>query len=279
MAYNDNEVKEKMNIIKEHFKSIHEMIDTIESRETNKVMTKDDKASHTGSYDFTKTHSYEESKELYRNGYVEILDKIKAGMLKNMKNNSVVNRRQVTTNVIGYAPHVPNAILGLPNSMIMTKSQPQKARTLSICYCICQNAFTEADEFIKSGIAVLSVINSLELQGVRVKLRINFYSAREGKDVAFGTIDVKDYREHLDIQKLCFPIAHPSMFRRMGFGWLETCKGLKDEDWSYGYGKTMFDEDLINEYLLEKDEVYLNLNVTKRYNYDVDRIIESFNLK
>ena len=191
MAYNDNEVKEKMNIIKEHFKSIHEMIDTIESRETNKVMMKGDKASHTGSYDFTKTHSYEEAKELYRNGYVEILDKIKAGMVKNMKNNSVVNRRQVTTNVIGYAPHVPNAILGLPNSMIMTKSQAQKAKTLSICYCICQNASTEADEFIKSGIAVLSVINSLELQGVRVKLRINFIAQEKARTLHSEQLTLK----------------------------------------------------------------------------------------
>lgn len=269
-----------MKVIKEHFKSIHEMIYTIDRRENNEVMMRKHSSSRKGNmaYEFTKTHSYEEAIQLYQNGYTEILDKIKLGLKQKSQNNGVENRRRITTGVVGYAPHVPNVIMGLPNSMILTDARPQKTKTLSICYCICQNCGTDADEFIESGIAVLSVINYLEMQGIRVKLRINFYSATEGDEYAFGTIDVKDYREHLDLQKLCFPLAHPSMFRRIGFKWLETVEGLT-EDWDDGYGKTMFDEPIIKKHVLNKDEVYLNLNITKQYDYDVDMIIDSFNLK
>lgn len=267
-----------MNVIKEHFKSIDDMIRTIESRPNNRVM-RSENASRMGDYSFTKTHSYDEAKKLYQFGYTEVLDKIKIAMNQPIKANATINRRQVITNVIGYAPHVPNAILGLPNSMILTKSQPQKTKAMSICYCITENCETDSEEFIRSGIAILGVINSLELQGVRVKLRIVFYCAKEGEERAFGTVDIKDYREHLDLQKLCFPIAHPSMFRRIGFKWLETCQGLRNEEWAFGYGSQTRNEKEIEKYLLEKDEVFLNLSKTRSFDYDVNKIIDSFNLK
>lgn len=266
-----------MNIVKEHFKSIDEMIRTIESRPNNKIMRNED-SSRSNDYEFTKTHSYDEAKKLYQFGYKEILPQIKRAVGEQTSQMSFINRRQVTTNVIGYAPHVPNAILGLPNSMIATESKPQKTKTLSICYCITANCFTDKEEFVRSGIAILGVINSLELQGIRVKLRICFYCAREDDDRAFGTIDVKDYREHLDLQKLCFPVAHPSMFRRLGFKWLETVEGLK-ENWAYGYGSQFNDKQEIEKYLLDKDEIFVDLNYTKKYDYDVKEIIKNFNIK
>ena len=270
----------RMNVVKEHFKSIDEMIRTIESRPNNEVMRNEHSSQATSMdyYQFTKTHTYDEAKKLYSFGYKEILPKIKKGFGQEVRKTAMIERRQVTTNVVGYAPHAPNAILGLPNSMILTKSQPQKTKALSICYCITQNCGTDADEFVRSGIAVLGVINSLELHGVRVKLRIAFYCANEDNEYAFGTVDVKHYREHLDLQKLCFPLAHPSMFRRIGFKWLETCHGLKN-DWSCGYGSQLFDNNVIKKHLLEKDEVFLNLRITKKYDYDVSKIIDSLNLK
>lgn len=270
-----------MNVVKEHFNSINDMLQIIESRPNNSIM-RNENSSRKCTYSFTKTHTYEEAKKLYQFGYEEILSEIKAGLNQNIKHNATINRRQVTTNVIGYAPHVPNAILGLPNSMILTKTTPQKTKALSICYCVTENCGTESDEFIRSGIAVLSVINSLELQGVRVKLRIAFFCARNswGNDeLTFATVDLKDYREHLDLQKLCFPVAHPSMFRRFGFKWLETCQGLKENDWINGYGSQLNDDRLIKKHLLEEDEILLNLSKTRECDYDVDKIIESFNLK
>lgn len=270
-----------MKVIKEHFNSINDMLQIIESRPNNSVMRNEHSSCKNG-YDFTKTHTYEEAKELYQFGYEEILPKIKAGINQNIKQNATINRRQVTTNVIGYAPHVPNAILGLPNSMILTKTTPTKTKALSICYCITENCGTKSDEFVRSGIAALSVINSLELQGVRVKLRILFFCAKSNWDndeLTFATVDLKDYREHLDLQKLCFPVAHPSMFRRFGFKWLETCKEIQDNSWRVGYGSQLKDEGLIKKHLIEENEILLNLEKTRRFDYDVDKIIESFNLK
>lgn len=265
-------------IIKENFDSIHQMLSVIESRKNNKVMEYNNSSS-SGSYSFTLTYSYDEAHELFENGYTEILDEIKTGVSANVKKTQNVNRRTVRTNVIGYAPHVPNAILGLPNSMIMTEQQPQKIKTVSIVVGITQNCGTDAKEFVKSGIAALGVVNTLELRGYRVALKVAFFCAEADYERTFCTVKVKDYREHMDIQKLCFPLAHPSMFRRFGFKWLETSPDVKDNGWSGDYGHNFANRYYIEKNFLEENEFFINLDLTKELNYDVDKLIERMNLK
>ena len=266
------------NIVKEHFTSIHQMLNVINSRPNNDVMSGKNSSTE-GGESFTGTKNWEEANELFEHGYVEILDKIKAGVADGIKKTETVQKRRTSTGVVGYAAHVPNAIMGLPNSMIYTQSIPQKIKAISITYSICENCGTEAQEFIDSGIAVLNVINKLELNGCRVNLKIMFFNSEaSGNEYAFGTVDVKNFKEHMDLQKLCFPVAHPSMFRRFGFKWLETCKGLKQDGWSYGYGRMIHDEKVINNQLSE-NEYYIDLPTTRKYNYNVDEIIKSMNLK
>ena len=265
-------------IIKEHFDSVHQMLFVIESRNNNSVMSDKD-ASSTGSKSFTMTSSYKEAHELFENGYTDVLEKIKTGVAANLNKMQVENRRRVRTGVVGYVPHVPNAILGLPNAMILTDTQPQKVKTVSIVVGVTENCETDAKEFVKSGIAALSVVNTLELCGYRVALKVAFWCAESGNERAWGTISLKDYREHMDIQKLCFPLAHPSMFRRFGFKWLETCPEIQDSDWHWGYGHNLNDINFIQQKFLEDNEFYINLAVTKKCGYDPDKIIKKMNLK
>ena len=68
------------------------------------------------------------------------------------------------------------------------------------------------------------------------------------------------------------------MFRRLGFKWLETVEGLK-KDWAYGYGSQFNDKREIEKYLLDKDEIFVDLKYTKKYDYDVKEIIKNFNIK
>ena len=267
----------ELNIIKEHFNSINEMISVIESRQNNAIMA-NCHSSQTGDEDFTGTKSYEEAKELFRNGYTEILPQIKKGVAAEMKRTESRPRRYIENNVVGYAPNVPNAIMGLPNSMILTRSVPQKIKAVSLVIGITENAGTEAEEFIKSGIAALGVVNSLELKGYRVNLKVAFYVAYKDNDRAFATVNVKDYREHLDLQKLCFPLAHPSMFRRLGFKWLETVSGLKSSGWNFGYGRQFDDLDFIKKNYLADNEYFINLKLTRQNGYDPEKIIAALNI-
>lgn len=265
-----------MYITKEHFNSIHEMLNIIKKR-TNNPHMKDCDSSETGSKNFTGTKDFHEAENLFQYGYKDVLDKIKTGVAKSNVMRPE-NRRRVTTGTVGYAPHVPNAILGLPNSMIYTEKQTQKVKAISIIYDIGANCSMSTDEFIESGISVLNVINRLELQGVRVNLKIMFMCCEGSNEHCFVTVDVKDYREHMDIQKLCFPIAHPSMFRRFGFKWLETVPTMKTDGFQFGYGHHVGENDKELKKMIGENEFFLNLNITKKLGYNADKIIESMKI-
>ena len=269
--------KRKPNIIQEHFTSIHQMLNVINNRPNNSVMSGKD-SSTSGDKSFTGTRDWEEANDLFEHGYTEVLPQIKAGVVAGLRKTETIQKRRTSTGVVGYAAHVPNAIMGLPNSMIYTQATPQKIKAVSIVYNITQNCSVEAQEFIDSGIAVLNVINRLELNGYRVNLKILFFCATVDEEYSFGSVDVKDFKEHMDLQKLCFPVAHPSMFRRFGFKWLETCNGLT-RDWNFGYGRSIHNKTFIKENYLKDNEFYIDLPTTKEFKYDADKIIETMNLK
>lgn len=266
-----------MNIVKEDFESIDKMLSVVTNRPNNDIM-KSENSSNTSSYSFTGTHNWNEAVNLFRKGYTEVLGQIKKGVSEDIKRTESIQKRRTSTNVVGYAPHVPNAILGLPNSMIFTESVPQKVKAISIVYSITETCGHDKDEFVTSGICVLNIINRLELLGYRVSLKIMFMCAKEGNDRAFGSIKVKDFKEHLDLQKLCFPVAHSSMFRRFGFKWLETCRGLRDREWPYGYGTQCSEYDSGLQEYLQENEFYISLKKTERFNYDAQEIIKEMNI-
>lgn len=277
-----------MKIIKENFKSVDEMLRVVSNRPNNEAMQGQSDSTE-GSKSFCGTKNWEEAMKLFRDGYTEILPEIKAGTAKGLKATQSVPRRRVSTGVVGYAPHVPNAILGVPNSMIYSTKEIQKVKAVSIYYNVTSNAGTEASEFIKSGIAVLNLVNRLELSGYRVNLKCIFFFGEKHETYTFATVDIKDFREHLDLQKCCFPIAHPSMLRRFGFKWLETCIGLTETGYRGGYGHSMdgssngdstkAERFLRDNKLIGNNDAYLSLGITKRNNFDVDKLIESLNIK
>lgn len=267
-------------VIEEHFDSIHRMLNVIGSRPNNPEM-RDRHASENGDEEFTGTRNWDKAVELFEDGYTNVLGEIKFGILKNIRATQNQPRRMVKTGVVGYAPHVPNAINGLPNSMIYTERQMQKIKAVTIYYAPTENCNVGVETFIKSGIAMLSAINILELSGIRVNLNVVFFNGTNDGETegSFGTVKVKDFREQMDIQKLCFPIVHPSLFRRFGFKWLETTPDMKRSGWSFGYGhhSTKFN-DLIKT-KLKNNEFFVGLDQTEKSNYDPEKLIELLGIK
>lgn len=259
-------------LIQEHFNSISEMLSVICSRPNNHIM-KERHSSVNGEKLFTRTKNWDEAMNLYKYGYTEVLEEIKKGTTAVGGNRAHVERNKIVNDVIGYAPHVPNAILGLPNSMIGMKKIPQKVKTVSIIYEATANCCEDSETFVKAGIALLSAINILELSGIRVNLRLCYFFGQETDEYTYATVKLKDYREHLDIQKLCFPIVHPSMFRRFGFKWLETCEGLT-RNWNYGYGRHIEEMPKIIKKEIRENEYFISMLSVKEENFDPRKIIE-----
>lgn len=271
-----------MHLIHEHFNNINELIKTVYNRPNNSVM-KDAHSSikkSDGSWEGTK--SWEEAIELLKFGYTDILPNIKKNMRvnsKKYKNYFFSEQRKIVNMPMGYIPNIPNSIMNLPNSMIFIESTPIKTKTISIIYKIGGSAFESADMFIKAGTSLLTAINIIEKQGIQVKLSICFFGTREDEEVVFPTVSVKNYGQKLDLQKLCFPIAHPSMFRRIGFKYLETCPKITNKGWSFGYGNPNIDLLKIKKELNINDNVFLlDCRTIRDNNYDVKKILESFEI-
>lgn len=189
------------------------------------------------------TKSIEDAMNLMTYGWDEPLAEIKKGVERNFKTNTVANKTRPSTGVVGYAPCVPNAIRGLPNSMIMTERTPTKVKAVTVVFAVSVNGFYSAESIRKAGINVLNIVNNLELAGYRVRLDVEFGASKHNNDICTVRVCVKDWRQPLDLKKLTFPIAHPSMFRRFGFRWLETVPNLKNAGFRGGYGSASFLED------------------------------------
>lgn len=238
MAKVRREKKGRVDWIREEYDTIGELVRVLMERPNNEGM-KYANSSETSSEKFSGTKNLKQALDFLNNGWTEKLGEIKKGLAtkSSVKTTQNTNRRRPTTCIVGYAPCVPNAILGLPNSMIATENTPVKVKAVTIVYCPSVSAGWKAERLMKCGIEVLRIVNKLELDGVRVKLVVEGLCSDSGNGTtAQCLVTVKDWRQPLDLAKIAFPIAHPSLLRRIMFKWLETVPDMNDKYFSSGYG-------------------------------------------
>lgn len=263
----------------ETFNSISSMLYVLNHRKNNRVMH-DNNSSRKGSYSFTGTYSYDEAVKLYREGYTEILEEVKNKVKKIVVNYSLDNssKSNIVNEEVGFIPNVPNALMNLPASMIHRKPCQRKIRTIRIMYfpigCCCVNK----DTFKKAGITLLAAIQIIELNKIGIKLEIGCKASSGLKEVIACVVNVKNFHERLNIQKLCFPLAHPSMFRRFGFKFNETFPALTDEYFSDGYGMSLSINQLKRYFKFDKNTIILTaLFIEEKLDNNVDKLINYIN--
>ena len=261
----------------EKFDSIDNFMRIVESRPKNEIM-KHKNSSRTGDKNFTGTNNYEEALDLLKNGYEKPLERIKGEIVKDLKISQSRPRRTPRNAVVGFVPNVPNYLLGIPEQMITINQTPQKVKAISIAYMIGNNCETKAKALENAGITMLNVINRLELSGIRVNLDIVMFCSKEGNEWQIASVNVKSYREQLDIKKLCFPITHPSMFRRFGFAWLERSTDMKNDfSWGYGHSATEREEKEVSELICKENELFITQDHVSRMT--VDELLDFVNKK
>ena len=257
----------------EHFNGVAEYLKAINSRPANKVFAGRSLSSETNGYDFTKTNSYAESAELMAKGYAEGLEKLNAAKNTKITASSKVSKTIPQVGIVGHAPHVPNAIAGIPQSMISTTTQTQKSKVVSILYDCTDCGGVDADDFIRAGRNLLDMIVAIEAQGCRVALDMMICACSSKQKVAC-VIRVKDHRQPINPLKISYTLIHTSFFRRQGFKWIETTPLITDESYRYGYGKPLRNsignettegcrEFLTKSGVLSKNTYFTNVNEAK----------------
>lgn len=222
----------------EKFDSLTSYLHTIGSRPNNKVFY-DTFSSQKGKKDWTGTKNYEESVELAQVGYAEGLEKINHDGTERINYRAKSSRSIPKAGVVGYAPIVPNAIIGLPKSMRTKATIPHKTKVLSIWYDITASCGVDKSDIARAGRNMLELINKLELQDFRVELRVVTGYCGSGQ-YCFNAVKVKTDRQPLNPLKIAYPFVHASFLRRQGFKWLETFPEVTDNDLKYGYGCALY---------------------------------------
>ena len=99
----------------------------------------------------------------------------------------------------------------------------------------------------------------------------------------FCTVDVKNWREPLDLKRVTFPLCNASWERRIGFKYLETLPNLTDYGYSFGYGTDIMKKlshDELHQYvvenkILDENSVYITLEDCMQNNFNIEKIMKS----
>lgn len=175
--------------------------------------------------DWYGVNSYEEALGLLKNGWTENLNKMTT-LANKVATNGNSKRISFQNNVAGFAPVVPLAIMGVPNSMIDIRMKPIKSKVVKILYNITVSCGTDTDTILKNGMKVIEAVLNLEGSGYRCELYAmqNYYSSGSADCLL---LKVKDANQPLDLKRIMFPLIHPAMFRVIGFDWEDKCPTAK----------------------------------------------------
>jgi len=174
----------------------------------------------------------EETFRMLREGYQPTVDALKKGT----KITANGKRFKSFNDVVGFAPIVPNAIMGLPNSMVNSSMTQIKTKVLDIYYDMTVSCYVDSDDLIKAGQKMLGVILEMEAQGYRFNLYV-CQTYGDGKSCDMLCVKVKSANQPFDLKRMSFPVSHTAFFRGIGFDWYSKFPLGK---YRYGYGTPMY---------------------------------------
>lgn len=232
-------IKGQHNVMEYDFDSITEFIDYLDNTPTNiAVWDRRNLASATDDYDFCKTHSLQEAKDLCKFGFHEDFDKLlelKTTLEKYIKI-SMKKSKQYNF-YVGYAPDVKTYLEGNPLSML--NKQNPKRKHIDIYYNSAITGNISTNEIFNRGAITLCLVETLEKMGFSVGLNI-FTLSECYNQVHYAKFNLKRNGERLNVQKLFFPLCNPSFLRRLVFRLREETPDIT-YSWTNGYGKTADD--------------------------------------
>lgn len=118
-----------------------------------------------------------------------------------------------TLGIVGYAPHVPNAINGLPLCMRNKRKVEQKNKVVDLYYYPAFSHVCDVSMAKSKGEKMVQIIQEHESKGIRVNLYVVASgSILDEKDYIIIT-KFKDAKHPLNIGRLYYPLMHMSYLR------------------------------------------------------------------
>lgn len=190
---------------------------------------------------FTGTYSWEDALKLARNGWKEGRSKLLSQLDAARFVQIGATVRAETLDVAGAYPLVPAAVAGDPMCMFAPGLEHAKTRPIFrflVSFSVAAAVGKEA--IINRGAAILSWIDRLENEGARCEvvfvgtthMNDNKHQKTRRYTLSFTA---KRADEPLEIDRMAFIIAHPSMVRRLFFVCCELHHDIEYFGGGYGY--------------------------------------------
>lgn len=135
---------------------------------------------------------------------------------------NTISRKTYKDDVVGFQPNVPKYLLGIPVNMINEIPTKLSQKVVNIVLCMSVSAFTDSSTIKRIGMKYTQIIDVLEKSGYRCNLYI-CHAGEYLNEKNICLVKIKTDKEPFNLKKCVFPIAHPAMFRRIMFKWMETC--------------------------------------------------------
>ena len=226
--------KNEYNIMYHYFDSIIEYLNYLDNTPIANGFQNYDLSSEDTDYDWYKTNSLDEAKELIKYGYNENFDRFLELKLKLEKYIKLsVKKNKQYNYYVGYAPDVKAYLEGNPLSMLNKEKEMRKQ--IDIYFNIACACYTDNNQIFNRGVITLSLIEVLESLGFNVNLNL-FEIASCNDQLIYFVWNFKNIQERSNIRKLYFPMCHPSFLRRLSFRLREETKDI-NSSWQCGYGR------------------------------------------
>ena len=174
---------------------------------------------------FTGTRTFDDAVQIAISGWDEGRDAIGSGVEFAKAKQASFKRPDWEYGVAGQRACVPSYCAGVPNHMVwMDDTSNRNAMPIVKIYAdVGATWFTSAEAMTRKGSAIVALIDQIEQSGQRVELiacKRNDTKGYEHKEQRIF-ITVKRADEVVDLDRIAFALAHPSMNRRITFRIME----------------------------------------------------------
>lgn len=214
-------------LLREH-DSLRDTLDFVQTHEFSK-MTRQSTAPRQPS--FNATNSLEECMTLARHGWhehTEGVDDLRRATLQTASVARIIedNVRVVVPDVVGGSVDVGRYLTGNPKAMRNRKRQMAERlrRVVDVVVIASVDCGTRPETIVHQGSQLVALVDVLTVCGFAVKVRLSMgiQGWSSESDAIEEVVCVKDSHESLDLASLMFTVAHPDMFRRIGFALFES---------------------------------------------------------
>lgn len=242
----------------EQFDSFSELVEVCDKRTRN--FSNGGSADEDGTYDdpqWVGCKSLQEAKNLLKYGWHDAKKvKYMKDKVNDLSKTHDAEKIGFKNDIVGFAPIVPNAIVGIPQSMVNIIHKPKKSKVVSIIADMGASAIVSSSEYLGWGAKLIAKIVQLEKSGFRVRLEYSDTFAREGQKVHSYRVLMKSENQPFDIKRYMFPLAHVAMFRAIGFDWYERLPNAVELS---GYGRPLHcleSKEFIKKEICNSDSCY-----------------------